>query len=117
MGQKTIHIETMVNGVDGNGDPCKSIGEKIKDILTKHPNYKYVNRVDIPSKYQNTREALLIVKVKKKGKKKHEKILAEVERQLKANDRYCMVNSCEPTDYMGGSNNVLEELKIFINKL
>jgi hypothetical protein len=50
-------------------------------------------------------------------KKKHVQVLEEVERKLAANQKYCEQNSCDPTPYMCGQNDVLSDLVVFINRL
>ena len=49
--------------------------------------------------------------------KKHIAILVEIIRMKKANKRYCDINGCEPTDYMLGTNQALDELKEFVENL
>ena len=49
--------------------------------------------------------------------KKHIKILVEINRMKKANARYCDLNDCEPSDYMLGNEQALDELTEFIKKL
>lgn len=50
-------------------------------------------------------------------KKKHEKIKAEIQRMEKADDQFCDINDCAPTDYMNGKKRVYVELLKFINDL
>lgn len=62
----------MLGGVDGTGQPCKSIEEKALIILNENPHYKRMELVDVPTCSVNTRKAMLIVDVKKKKKKDKE---------------------------------------------
>lgn len=50
-------------------------------------------------------------------KKKHIQVLEECERMLRHNHEYCIKNNCDPSEYMLGENEVLENLIAFINKL
>lgn len=50
-------------------------------------------------------------------KKKHVKIQEELERIRKSNNKYCEQNSCEPSQYMLGQNNLIDDMIIFIEKL
>ena len=49
--------------------------------------------------------------------KKHEVILAELKRKLKANHLACNLNDITASNYMTGSNRVLIEMIHFIEKL
>jgi len=49
--------------------------------------------------------------------KKHELILKELKRRRNHNITYCNINSCEPTPYMYGANNVIDDMINFIEKL
>lgn len=49
--------------------------------------------------------------------KKHKKILLELIRRRKINDRYCDLNNCPPTSYMDGSNKIIDEMINYIEKL
>ena len=49
--------------------------------------------------------------------KKHKKILDELKRLRKSNDRYGYMNDCAPTPYMDGSNKIINEMITFIEKL
>lgn len=49
--------------------------------------------------------------------KKHEQILTELKRRKKSNDLFCQLNDCSPTPYMDGSNNVIDEMIEYIEKL
>ncbi len=50
-------------------------------------------------------------------KKKHIQVLEECERLLKANREYCIMIGRNPSDYILGQNEILEDLITFINKL
>ena len=49
--------------------------------------------------------------------KKHERIRDEIERMDRADNLYCDINNCAPTDFMNGKKKVYVELLKFINKL
>lgn len=49
--------------------------------------------------------------------KKHEEILKELKRRIKSKNQFCEMNDCEPTDYMLGATNEIEELIDFIEVL
>ena len=53
----------------------------------------------------------------KMEKKKHIKVQEELERIRKANNKYCEQNNCEPSQYMLGQNNLIDEMIKFIEKL
>ena len=59
--QKTIILETMINGMTLSGEPCKSINDQVNELMRKNPHYVLDGVVDIPTKYQNTEKALMIV--------------------------------------------------------
>lgn len=46
-----------------------------------------------------------------------EKIISYLENKRKANDRFCEQNDQEPTQYMLGSNNTIEETLDYIKTL
>lgn len=54
---------------------------------------------------------------KKKKLKKHELIRKKIEHMNKADELYCNINSCNPSDYMRGKINVYQDLTNFINRL
>lgn len=49
--------------------------------------------------------------------KKHQLILSELKRRRKENNDSCEINNCPPTLYMKGSNRILDEMIVFIEKL
>ena len=51
------------------------------------------------------------------AEKKHEKIRKEIKRMQKADNTYCDLNSCDPTDFMRGKTNVYQNLINFIDNL
>ena len=52
----------MINGVDTNGNPSKTLEEKMQDVFNKNPEYKYIDLVYKPNgKTINMRYATLIV--------------------------------------------------------
>jgi len=49
--------------------------------------------------------------------KKHVKILQELRRRRISNNRYRELNDCEATPYMDGSNKIIDDMIVFIEKL
>lgn len=55
----------MINGVNGYGEPCKTLEKQMQEIFEKHPEYKYVDFVYKPNgNVINMRYATLIVDVR-----------------------------------------------------
>ena len=46
----------------------------------------------------------------KKEKDPREDLLVDIKRQRKSNDQFCFMNDCAATDYMKGSNRILDEI-------
>ena len=64
METKIIEISYMTNGVDGNGERCKSIETQVQNIFNDNINYKYVDLVYKPNGNTiNMRYATLVVNV------------------------------------------------------
>ena len=51
------------------------------------------------------------------AEKKHEKIRKEIKRMNRADETYCNINSCTPSDFMMGKAEVYRLLLNFIDKL
>ena len=49
--------------------------------------------------------------------KKHVEILEELKRRRKGNDQFCQMNDCRASDYMKGSNKIIDDMIEFIEKL
>jgi len=62
MRTKVIEISYMTNGVNGNGDRCRSIESQVQDIFDENDNYRYVDLIYKPQGSSvNMRYATLIV--------------------------------------------------------
>jgi hypothetical protein len=62
---KIIELRYMTNGVNGYGEPCKTLETQMQEIFEEHPEYKYVDFVYKPNgKTINMRYATLIVDVR-----------------------------------------------------
>jgi hypothetical protein len=52
-----------------------------------------------------------------KKEKKHEKILSYVKKKRLRNAKYCEQNDCTPTEYMRGSNDTMQDVIDYIERL
>lgn len=46
-----------------------------------------------------------------------EDLISELKRRKKSNLIYCDINDCEPSDYMLGQNDIIEDIIEYIKKL
>ena len=61
---KVIELSYMINGMDGNHKPCKTIQRQMKEIIEGNQDYKYVSLICHKSNSDNMEYASLIVDVK-----------------------------------------------------
>lgn len=59
---KVIKLECMTNGIDRNGNPCRTIQNQMKKILEDNQDYDFVSLVYHKTRTQNMEYASLILK-------------------------------------------------------